>query len=111
MRPLHLRRLATLAAIPPLLATLTAFAPASVPTTGSAGTIPTLAGLSQRTELGIALVALGLLIAALTIVRVRIQARRRRAPATPASRWTRVTDTWGVYSVAASHRAELRSHF
>lgn len=113
MRPLLRRRLTALAGIPPLLLTLTALGPA--PAQGTAATsatgFPLVAGLSARTELGVALVALGLLVVAVTIVRLRIQARQRRSPAVVGSRWTRVSDTWGVYSAATSRRAAIRSRW
>ncbi|MGO8686318.1 MAG: hypothetical protein ACLQT7_03915 [Candidatus Dormibacteria bacterium] len=107
------RRLAALAGVPLIIATLTGFGPVSVQAAGDGTTpaLPSIAGLAGRVELGAALVALGLLIAAVTIVRLRIQARRRRSPTPPASRWTKVTDTWGVYSTATARRAEVRSRW
>jgi uncharacterized membrane protein YidH (DUF202 family) len=72
----------------------------------AAGTAPTSSsGLapSERFELGVALVALGILILAVTIVRLRIQNRQRRSPVVVGSRWRKVTDTWG-YTAAPSSR-------
>jgi hypothetical protein len=113
VRPLLLRRLAALVGIPPALVSLTALgpAPAQPAANGTAAVLPGVAGLSERAELGVALVALGLLIIAVTIVRLRIQARRRRSPAFTASRWAKVTDTWGVYSTATPRRVELHSRW
>ena len=86
-------------AVPSVLFTLAALgslpvqAAGSVTATSSSGAAP-----SQRIELGLALVVLGFLIFAVTVVRVRIQARQRQAPKQAGSRWAKVTDTWEPYS-------------
>jgi hypothetical protein len=107
------RRLAALAGLPVVAATLTGLGPAQVQSAGAGSglTLPSFAGLSQRVELGVALIALGLLVAAVTIVRLRIQAIRRRSPMLAPSRWTKVTDTWGVHSTPPPHRSEFRSRW
>ena len=52
---------------------------------------------------------LGLLILAVTVVRLKIQARQRRSPKLTGSRWAKVTDTWEPYSRPAVRRANVRS--
>jgi uncharacterized membrane protein YidH (DUF202 family) len=83
----------------------------------AAGTAPTSSNSldpSERFELGVALVALGILILALTIVRLRIQNRQLRSPAVMGSRWRKVTDTWGYAAAPSSRtsasRATVRSN-
>ncbi|MGA3184053.1 MAG: hypothetical protein ABSE52_05575 [Candidatus Dormibacteria bacterium] len=108
MRSLQGRWLTALATVPPVLVALAMFGPLSVQA-AAAGTTPTSAsGLdaSERFELGFALVALGILILAVTIVRVRIQNRQRRSPALVGSSWRKVTDTWG-YAAAPSSRTSV----
>ena len=63
----------------------------------------------QRIELGVALVVLGLLILAVTVVRLKIQARQRRSPKRAGTRWAKVTDTWEPYSRPVARRANARS--
>jgi len=97
--------LTAFATVPPVLVTLAMVGPLSVQA-AAAGTAPTSSsGLapSERFELGVALVALGILILAVTIVRLRIQNRQRRSPVVVGSRWRKVTDTWG-YAAAPSSR-------
>ena len=97
--------LTAFATVPPVLVTLALVGPLSVQA-AAAGTAPTSSsGLapSERFELGVALVALGILILAVTIVRLRIQNRQRRSPVVVGSRWRKVTDTWG-YAAAPSSR-------
>ncbi len=106
MRALQSRWLTALATVPPVLLTLAMAGPLSVQA-AAAGTAPTSAsGLdpSERFELGVALVALGILILAVTVVRLRIQNRRRRSPALVGSSWRKVTDTWGGYRAVPSSR-------
>ena len=112
MRTLQSRWLTALAVFPPVLVTLAMVGPLSVQA-AAAGTAPTsTSGLdpSERFELGVALVALGILILAVTIVRLRIQNRRRRAPTLVGSSWRKVTDTWGGYrAVPSSRRSASRA--
>ena len=97
--------LTALATVPPVLVTLALVGPLSVQA-AAAGTAPTSSSSlapSERFELGVALVALGILILAITIVRLRIQNRQRRSPAVAGAPWRKVTDTWG-YAAAPSSR-------
>ncbi|MGD1053152.1 MAG: hypothetical protein ABR950_04915 [Candidatus Dormibacteria bacterium] len=109
MRTLQSRWLTALAVVPPVLVTLTTVGPLSVQA-AAAGSAPISGnGLdpSERFELGLAMVALGLLVLAITIVRVRIQNRQRRTPALArSSSWRKVTDTWG-YAAAPSSRTSV----
>jgi len=103
----QVRRLTALAALPTFLL---AFAgPLPVQAAGMPGAVAT-AGLStsDRVELGVALVVLGMLILAVTVIRLRIQTRKRRSPTLVGSRWTRLTDTWEPYRPAA-RRTSTRS--
>lgn len=112
MRSLQSRWLTALATVPPVLVTLATIGPLSVQA-AAAGTVPSsTSGLdpSERFELGVALVALGILILAVTMVRLRIQNRQRRSPALVGSSWRKVTDTWGGYrGVPSSRRSASRA--
>ena len=109
MRFPQTRWLAPLAIVPPALVTLASLGSLPVQAAGGS-TASTAAGApSQRVELGIALVALGLLIVAVTVVRLRIQARHRRYPELTGSRWAKVTDTWEPYARPASRPAVRRT--
>ncbi len=113
MRFRQSRWLAPLGAVPSVLFTLAALGSLPVQAAGS-GTATSSSGAapSQRIELGLALVVLGFLIFAVTVVRVRIQARQRQAPKQAGSRWAKVTDTWEPYSRQprpAVRRANARS--
>jgi hypothetical protein len=103
------RWLAALAAVPPFLVALAASGTLPVQAAGLTGTVAP-AGLdpSDRVELGAALVVLGMLILAVTVIRLRIQSRRRRTPTLVGSRWARVTDTWEPYR-PAPRRTSVRS--
>jgi hypothetical protein len=111
VKSLQSRWLAVLAAVPPFFVTLAAFGPLPVDAASVSGSGSTT-GLSSsdRVELGIALVVLGLLIFAVTIVRLRIQARQRQSPALVGSRrMLKITDTWGGYSATPARRSAVRS--
>ncbi len=111
MRSRQTRWLGALAAVPPVLVTLAMFGPLSVQA-AAAGTAPSSSsGLdpSERFELGVALVALGILILAITIVRLRIQNRQRRPSVVAGSPWRKVTDTWGYASAPSSRTSASRS--
>ena len=105
MRSLQARWLTALATVPPVLVTLAMVGPLSVQAAAAGAGPPSSSSLdpSERFELGVALVALGILILAVTIVRLRIQNRQRRSPALMGSSWRKVTDTWG-YAAAPSSR-------
>ena len=106
MRALQSRWLTALATVPPVLLTLAMAGPLSVQAAAAGTAPPPASGLdpSERFELGVALVALGILILAVTVVRLRIQNRRRRSPALVGSSWRKVTDTWGGYRAVPSSR-------
>jgi len=103
------RWLAALAAVPPFLVALAASGTLPVQAAGMTGSVvPAGLNSSDRVELGAALVVLGMLILAVTVVRLRIQSRRRHTPTLVGSRWARVTDTWEPYR-PAPRRASVRS--
>jgi len=111
VRSRQTRWLTALATVPTVLMTLAMVGPLSVQA-AAAGTVPTSSsGLapSERFELGVALVALGILILAATIVRLRIQNRQRRSPAMMGSPWRKVTDTWGYAAAPSSRTATSRA--
>jgi len=104
------RWLAPLAAVPLVLVTLAGLGSLPVQAAGTGTVAPGAAeAQSQRVELGVALVVLGLLILAVTVVRLKIQARKRKAPKLTTSRWAKVTDTWDPYSRPTARRANARS--
>ncbi len=109
MRSLQSRWLTALATVPSVLVTLALVGPTSVQAAAAGTGSVSTSGLdsSERFELGVALVALGILILAVTIVRVRIQNRQRRTPALVGSSWRKVTDTWG-YAAAPSSRTPVQ---
>jgi len=103
------RWLAALAAVPPFLVALAASGTLPVQAASMTGSVvPAGLNSSDRVELGAALVVLGMLILAVTVVRLRIQSRRRHTPTLVGSRWARVTDTWEPYR-PAPRRASVRS--
>jgi cytochrome b561 len=112
VRSLQTRWLTALAAVPPVLVTLITVGPLSVQA-AAAGTASTSTGSldpSERFQLGVALVALGILILAVTIVRLRIQSRQRRRPALVGSSRRKFTDTWdGYYTAPSSRKSSARA--
>jgi hypothetical protein len=93
-----------------VLVTLASLGSLPVQAAGSGTAASSSAGVpSQRIELGLALVVLGLLILAVTVVRLKIQARQRQSPRLTSSAWAKVTDTWDPYSRPAARRAHARS--
>jgi len=103
------RWLAPLAAVPPVLVTLAGLSSLPVQAAGTGTVASSSAGApQQRIELGVALVVLGLLILAVTVVRLKIQARQRRSPKRAANRWAKVTDTWEPYSRPVVRSANVR---
>lgn len=111
MRSLPGRWLAAVAALPITLFTLTGLVPLPVQAaTGvTASADPGGTGTPDRFALGLALVALGLLIVAITVVRLRIQSRHRRMPQPAVSRSSRVSDSWEAGWVTSSRRSSARS--
>ena len=107
------RWLTALATVPTVLITLATAGPLSVQA-ATAGTAPSSASSldpSGRFELGLAMVAFGLLALAVTIVRLRIQNRQRRSPALVRSSGRKVTDTWASYATAARHPKSAASRW
>ena len=114
MKSLHSRWLTALATVPPVLVTLATIGPLSVQAAAAGGPTGSANGLdpSERFELGLAMVALGLLVLAITVVRLRIQNRQRRSPALMgSSSWRRVTDTWGDYTPTPRRRQSAASRW
>lgn len=102
--------LAPLAAVPPVLVTLAGLGSLPVQAAGGGAVASSATGAqSQRMELGLALVVLGVLIFAVTVVRLKIQARQRQSPKRTSSGWAKVTDTWEPYS-RPSRPAVSRAH-
>ena len=102
MRSLKNRWLAGVWVIPLAFVTITTLSPLPAQAAGTtAVTAPSGgAGPFDRAELGLAMVALGLLIFALTMVRLRMQSRRRSS-ALRRSRWAKVTDTYPYLGISA----------
>ena len=106
------RRLTTLAAVPLAWMTLTALGSLPVMAAGNGPVADSSGGAGplDRAQLGLAMVALGVLIFALTLIRLRMQSRRARAEAGRRSKWAKVTDTW-AYSGMQSRRVPSHSRW
>ncbi len=114
MKSLQSRWLTALATVLPVLVTLATAGPLSVQAAAAGPATGSTSGLapSERFQLGLAMVALGLLVLALTIVRLRIQNRRRRSPALMgSSSWRKVTDTWDDFAPAPRRRPSAASRW
>ena len=111
MRSLKNRWLAGVWVIPLAFVTITTLSPLPAQAAGTtAVTAPSGgAGPFDRAELGLAMVALGLLIFALTMVRLRMQSRRRSS-ALRRSRWAKVTDTY-PYSGISARRTRINDSY
>ena len=96
------RWLTALATVPTVLITFATAGPLAVQA-AAAGTAPGSASSldpSGRFELGLAMVACGLLALAVIIVRLRIQNRQRRSSALVGSSGRKIPDTWAGYAKA-----------